>query len=950
MNTPQREDCRDRKTGVAEGNQLPAAGPSRGHVPPVQTDPRRQSPCEGVRGAAARSDGGVHCAEQDVGAREGAVLCGRGVTVGDFDTGSVPWPNHATMPRSAAFGCIKGPSAGRQNGNPCLFVRDGSLRRQMPTPPSGSRDGARPAPGRPRCSFNTRMIAWFAFFVCVWPVIAGAALMVARDTAESAILGGLLVAIPILIGMAPYGARKTHETVPNTARLRQWEIAATVGIVAFVYLMTFNYTREYRPNTAFRGDIDSVIHAWLVSVSDSIGITSGGNLSDLIHALGITLFAWTLPSSILLRFSLQHFSKSTTLSLWQGFLLGMIAALFIFSIGRPITDLVLMSLGNQSEYDIGVGLGFILSGDRALAETPSWTHKLLTLVGTVATVGIGTLPLWHKLNIGNPFTHLRDLGALATKRVPFERLPRKRRQPRQPESDTSTASTSDPSDDSSRDSEIMALRDRTLQEASAIRIHFDAVAARIQAALSDGTLFRAAGDVELANKLIQEASVVNRRVRVANASLPALSTNAILSDLRVKEISRSEWRHRIAPALKDLRRIELATDRAIATEQEVLARRPRIGKATGALGPVIRQHTVRKVEQLQDLDRRLHATKTILCERAKDEAITHAENCIDQRRLSEAREQIDRAADHLRVPEVLDRLKAAEAREAAYARIEGMVHELSDPNSVLELLEQQGLLNRDRRSVRETLDHVESIRGLIARHVLPHFVPMIRTRALRHIALSFLESGPGRSIQVLKDLSAVVAKDSTLPIDVEWKTADTVNKNIVRIFKTTTISNNDLPAAVVAEIRRGEVRKRLPNLQWGDGDVGKEVADWLYDQIILIDDIRTLKILESMRDVRDLITRTVLNTVLPMVTWDGRGQLAHLIVEGDIPFSVVVELDKHLPDRERRVETSKRYSDEIVSIVRSSDYTMPNAAKVASDRVMVVLGWPGPDATQRSGG
>ena len=33
--------CRDRQTGVAEGNRLPAAGPRRGHIPPVQTDPRR---------------------------------------------------------------------------------------------------------------------------------------------------------------------------------------------------------------------------------------------------------------------------------------------------------------------------------------------------------------------------------------------------------------------------------------------------------------------------------------------------------------------------------------------------------------------------------------------------------------------------------------------------------------------------------------------------------------------------------------------------------------------------------------------------------------------------------------------------------------------------------------------------------------------------------------------
>ena len=94
-----REDCRDRKTSVAEGDRLPAAGPSRGHVPPVQTDPRRQSPCEGVRGAGARSDGGVHRAEQDVGAREGAVLPGRGVIVGDFDTGSVRGSNYATTPQ-----------------------------------------------------------------------------------------------------------------------------------------------------------------------------------------------------------------------------------------------------------------------------------------------------------------------------------------------------------------------------------------------------------------------------------------------------------------------------------------------------------------------------------------------------------------------------------------------------------------------------------------------------------------------------------------------------------------------------------------------------------------------------------------------------------------------------------------------------------------------------------
>jgi len=51
-----RADCRDRKTSVAEGNRLPAAGPRRGHSPRVQTNPRRQPPCEGGRGAAARSD------------------------------------------------------------------------------------------------------------------------------------------------------------------------------------------------------------------------------------------------------------------------------------------------------------------------------------------------------------------------------------------------------------------------------------------------------------------------------------------------------------------------------------------------------------------------------------------------------------------------------------------------------------------------------------------------------------------------------------------------------------------------------------------------------------------------------------------------------------------------------------------------------------------------------
>ena len=764
--------------------------------------------------------------------------------------------------------------------------------------------------------------------------------MVATDTAESTILGGLLVAIPILIGMAPYGARKTHETVLDTARLRKWEIAATVGIVAFVYLMTFNYTREYRPNAAFRGDIDSVIHAWLVSVLDSLGITSSGSLSNLIHALGITLFAWTLPSSILLRFSLQHFSKSTTLSLWQGFILGMIAALFIFSIGRPITDLILMSLGHQSEYDIGVGLGFILSGDRALAETPSSTHKLLTLIGTVATVGIGTLPLWRKFDIGNPFTHFGDLGALATKRVPFERLPRRRRQPRQPEPDTSTASTSDPSDDSSRDAEIMALRDRTLQEASAIRIHFDAVAARIEAALSDGTLLRAAGDIELANKLIQQASGVNRRVRAANASLPALSTNEILSDLRVKEISRSEWRHRIAPVLKELRKNERETERAIAAEQEVLARRPSIETAALALAPLVRQQAGRTLEQIQDLDRRLQAAKTILDERAKEDAITLAEDYIEQRRLPEAREQIDLAEDHPRVPEVLEKLTATEVREAAYARIEGMVNELSDPNPILELLEQQGLLNRARRSVGEILDSVESIRGLLARHVLPGFMPMIRPRALRNVALSFLRAGPGRSISVLKDLAALLPLDNTRPTDdADWKTANKVNDNIVRIFRDPIISNDDLPTAVVAEIRSGEVRNKLPNLRWRDGDIEKEVSDWLYNQIILIDDIPTLKTLESIKNARDLITRVVLSTVLPMVTQDGRGELAHLIAEGDIPFSVVIELDKNLPGRERRLEISESYSDEIVSILRSDDYKKANAVEVVLNRVIAAIGW-----------
>ena len=93
-----REDCRDRKAGVAEGNRRPPAGPRRGHSPPVQTDPRRPPPCERVRGAAARSDGGVRRAEHDVGARGGAVLRGRGVIVGDFDTRSVPWSNHATTP------------------------------------------------------------------------------------------------------------------------------------------------------------------------------------------------------------------------------------------------------------------------------------------------------------------------------------------------------------------------------------------------------------------------------------------------------------------------------------------------------------------------------------------------------------------------------------------------------------------------------------------------------------------------------------------------------------------------------------------------------------------------------------------------------------------------------------------------------------------------------------
>ena len=137
------------------------------------------------------------------------------------------------------------------------------------------------------------------------------------------------------------------------------------------------------------------------------------------------------------------------------------------------------------------------------------------------------------------------------------------------------------------------------------------------------------------------------------------------------------------------------------------------------------------------------------------------------------------------------------------------------------------------------------------------------------------------------------------------------------MFRDPIISNDDLPAAVVAEIRNGEVRNRLPNLKWCDGDIEKEVSDWLYDQIILIDDIPTLRILEAIKNVRDLITSVVLSTVLPMVTQDDRGELAHLITEGEIQFSVVIELDNKLPDRERRLEISEIYSDEIVSILKS---------------------------------
>ena len=104
-----REDWRDRKTGVAEGDRLPAAGPRRGHIPPVQTDPRRQPPCEGVRSA-----GGMHRAERDVGARDGAVLRGHGVTVGDCDTGSVPWSNHAPTPRVSVPLVESAPAMGDQ--------------------------------------------------------------------------------------------------------------------------------------------------------------------------------------------------------------------------------------------------------------------------------------------------------------------------------------------------------------------------------------------------------------------------------------------------------------------------------------------------------------------------------------------------------------------------------------------------------------------------------------------------------------------------------------------------------------------------------------------------------------------------------------------------------------------------------------------------------------------
>ena len=753
------------------------------------------------------------------------------------------------------------------------------------------------------------------------------------DPATSALLGRLALWMPLLLGMTSYGARRFDEVVLAPTRLRRWATAAAVGVAAFISLLTLSYTRTYGSNQALSTDIDYLVHDLLVSVLDFLHVTQGERLSTLTHGLIMPVCVWILPSSFLLRRSLERTATSRALSLRTGFLFGLAVGLFVFSIARPMIDLLLMSLGGPSNYDIGVGLGLLLREGDASVLTPSRTHILLTLIGTLAAVAVGTRPLRHRPSLSETYLHLRDLGKAAPKRIPRERVSHPHRVHRQPKSVTKKVPAPDPAQPSIRDPEIVARRDRVADEASALRTRFSAVAATIEGVSSTGTLLDAAQDIARAHTLIRQAGLVNRRIRAVNQALSVCSRT--LAAPRLAETPRGEWRARISPALKRLQRRTREAQRLIVAGRQVLTRRASLKNAAAALDAMARGHLSRSRTRLRHLDGRLHAGDAILRERSQAHAIALALERIGQRRFSEVRPLLENATGHPRVSEVRESLKAAEDNEAAYARIETIASGTTDPEAILDLLEHEKLLDRERRCVGRRLGSVTGGPELLANYVLPTFLPMVRSRGRQKIAATFLEAKARRFVVVFEELAALLDRETGLPSrDTSWKTSHSVTTRIVHIFEDSTSVDSDVAAGVVAALKSGQVRRSLPNVKWSGGQIERELIDWLCGQIVLVQDAQTLETLASIGDVQELMTRVVLNTVLPMVTRPDREELARSLVRGEIPFALVVELDTKLPDRDARAVSDEASSGRIVSVLQSADYAAPNAGEIVSKKVV----------------
>ena len=328
----------------------------------------------------------------------------------------------------------------------------------------------------------------------------------------------------------------------------------------------------------------------------------------------------------------------------------------------------------------------------------------------------------------------------------------------------------------------------------------------------------------------------------------------------------------------------------------------------------------------------------MLRERSQAHAIALALERIGQRRFSEVRALLENATGHPRVSEVRESLKVAEDNEAAYARIETIASGTTDPEAILDLLEHEKLLDRERRCVGRLLGSVTGGPELLAKYVLPTFLPMIRSRGRQKIAATFL-GAKARRFVVFEELAALLDRETGLPSrDTSWKTSHSVTTRIVHIFEDSTIVDSDVAAGVVAALKSGQVRRSLPNVTWSGGQIERELIDWLCGQIVLVQDAQTLETLASIGDVQELMTRVVLNTVLPMVTRPDREELARSLLRGEIPFALVVELDTKLPDRDARAVSDEASSGRIVSVLQSADYAAPNAGEIVSKKVLAATG------------